>query len=226
MIDYTTYKRTYTRGDMFTLTGADFIGYFTVNVNKGEVRDVATGRLLTAKNTYDTDLVMSSFFKDRVVGDLNLQLPKTLDECIFSINDNFNYELLKFKLDNLRENNTYTFSRLSIAANNLPYANTITFAGLSGISDNNFTIFESDSIQSSEFVNTIPFSESNSLSSIGNIIEVTSQVAQNTTDNFALFAITDSKFISMTGSNDTLLSNLQDMKQMRKTNYLTVNWRV
>ena len=204
MIDYTTYKRTYTLGDMFTLTGADFIGYFTVDVNKGEARDVATGSLLTAKSTYDTDLAMSSFFKDRVVGDLNLQLPKTLDECIFSINDNFNYELLKFKLDNLRENNTYTFSRLSIAANNLPYANTITFAGLSGISDNNFTIFESDSIQSSEFVNTIPFSESNSLSSIGNIIEVTSQVAQNTTDSFALFAITDSTFISMTGSNDTL----------------------
>lgn len=204
MIDYTTYKRIYTAGDMFTLSGSDFIGYVAVDVNKGEARDADTGSILTSKNTYGTDLILSTNFKDRVASDLNLTLPKTLDECTFSINDNFNFELLKFKLDNLRANNTYTFSRLFIASNSLPYTNEITFAGLSSSSDTSFTIFNSNSFESSEFINTIPFSESTSLSSVGEIVEVTSQVDRADTDRFAVFAVTDSTFISMTGSSNNL----------------------
>jgi len=204
MIDYTTYKRIYTTGDMFTLSGSDFIGYVAVDVNKGEARDAVTGAILTGKNTYGTDLILSNNFRDRVARDLDLTLPKTLDECTFSINDNLNYELLKYKLDNVRANNIYTFSRLFIASNRLPYANEITFAGLSSSSDTSFTIFNSDSFEDSEFINTIPFSESTSLSSVGEIVEVTSQVDQTDASRFAVFAVTGSTFISMTGNNDNL----------------------
>jgi len=204
MIDYTTYKRIYTTGDMFTLSGSDFIGYVAVDVNKGEARDAVTGAILTGKNTYGADLILSNNFKDRVARDLDLTLPKTLDECTFSINDNLNYELLKYKLDNVRANNIYTFSRLFIASNRLPYTNEITFAGLSSSSDTSFTIFNSDSFKGSEFINTIPFSESTSLSSVGEIVEVTSQVDQTDASRFAVFAVTGSTFISMTGNNDNL----------------------
>lgn len=144
MIDYTTYKKKFTAGGTFTLTGSDFIGYVAVDVKSGEAREAETGKLLVGSNTYETDLFLSPFYKDRVVGDLDLKLPKTLDECTFSINDNFNYELLKSKLDNIKDNNTYAFSRLFIAANELPYANTVTFAAITSVSDTTFRTINSN----------------------------------------------------------------------------------
>ena len=204
MIDYTTYKKKFTAGGTFTLTGSDFIGYVAVDVKSGEAREAETGKLLVGSNTYETDLFLSPYYKDRVVGDLDLKLPKTLDECTFSINDNFNYELLKSKLDNIKDNNTYAFSRLFIAANELPYANTVTFAAITSVSDTTFRTINSNDITAAEFINTIPFSQSNALSSVGEIIEVSSQIDRSNADHFALFAVTSSTFISMTGSSTNL----------------------
>jgi len=204
MIDYTTYKRIYTAGGTFTLTGSDFIGYVAVDVKSGEATEAETGKSLVGVNTYETDLFLSPYYKDRVVSDLDLKLPKTLDECTFSINDNFNYKLLKSKLDNVKDNNTYMFSRLFITANELPYANTVTFAAITSISDTTFRTINSNDITAAEVINTIPFSQSRVLSSVGEIIEISSQIDQSNSDNFALFAITSSTFISMTGSNTNL----------------------
>tara|TARA_R110002050_G_scaffold30267_9_gene77444 strand:- start:1800 stop:3758 length:1959 start_codon:yes stop_codon:yes gene_type:complete len=204
MIDYTTYKKKYTAGGTFTLTGSDFIGYVAVDVKSGEATEADTGKLLKGVNTYETDLLLSPHYKDRVVSDLNLTLPKTLDECTFGINDNFNYELLKSKLDNVRDNNTYMFSRLFIAANELPFANSVTFAAITSVSDTTFRTINSNDITAAEVINTIPFSQSRVLSSVGEIIEVSSQIDQSNLDHFALFAVTSSTFISMTGSNTNL----------------------
>ena len=63
-IDYTAYKRAYTTGDQFTLTGSDFIGY--AELVDGVAKEVGTGKVLTPKGSYATDLFFTPYFTDRV----------------------------------------------------------------------------------------------------------------------------------------------------------------
>ena len=74
MSDYLTYKKVYTSGEMFTLTGSDFHGFVETG-NLGSANEVSTGKSLTSKNTYETDLFFSIDFKDRVISDINITLP-------------------------------------------------------------------------------------------------------------------------------------------------------
>ena len=126
MIDYTSYKKIYTAGEMFTLTASDFHGF--AEIRDGIATEVSTGKALSSKNTYATDLFFTNFYTDRVIADDGITLPNTESECNFNLNDNFDYKLFQFKLDKLRENNTYVYSRLFIASNKLPYADTLRYA--------------------------------------------------------------------------------------------------
>ena len=73
MIDYTTYKKIYTDGSLFTLTGADFSGY--VQLKDGVATEVSTGKTLSPKSTYATDLFYTKYFQDRVIDDSPNTLP-------------------------------------------------------------------------------------------------------------------------------------------------------
>ena len=52
--NYYSYKKIYTSGDMFTLTGSDFYGF--VETSEGVAKEQSTGKLLVPKNNYRTDL--------------------------------------------------------------------------------------------------------------------------------------------------------------------------
>ena len=126
IIDYTSYKKIYTAGEMFTLTASDFHGF--AEIRDGIATEVSTGKVLSSKNTYATDLFFTNFYTDRVIADEGITLPNTNSECTFNLNDNFDYKLFRFKLDKLRENNTYVYSRLFIASNKLPYTDKLIYA--------------------------------------------------------------------------------------------------
>lgn len=205
MIDYTSYKKFFTTGDLFTLTGSDFNGL--VEISNNTAVEFETKKLLTPKNSFETDLAYTNVFKDRVVSDLVIELPNSLNECTFAINDNFNYNLFKFKLDKIRANNNFIFSRCFIASNKLPWSTSISYANLSAIDSTSFSV-QALSANDTTFTNSIPFSQSTKLSAVGNIFESTSQLNIDFEDRFALFAITSSTFIAMTGS-DTSLNIIQ-----------------
>jgi len=207
MTDYKSYKKFYTSGDLFTLTGADFYGL--VEVENNVAVESGTGKVLTSKNTFDTDLAFSRDYKDRVISDLTINLPNTVEECTFAINDTFDYNLFKFKLDNIKENNNFIFSRCFIASNKLPWSIDIRYASLTSTSDSSFSV-QQLSANTPTFNNSIPFSNSTKLSVFGDIIESTAQLNLDFNDRFALFAITSSTFIAMTGSDtslDVILNN-------------------
>ena len=192
MIDYTTYKKIYTDGSLFTLTGADFSGY--AQLKDGVATEVSTGKTLSPKSTYATDLFYTTYFQDRVIADSPNTLPNKESDCIFSLNDNFNFDLFKFKLDKLRENNTFVYSRMFISSNKLPAADTITYASVPNTYSTGFEINVSNQDNPS-FKSNVKFTDNNFLSAFGYIVDATAQVDYDDSNNFSLLLL---KYYSLT----------------------------
>ena len=201
IIDYTSYKKIYTAGEMFTLTASDFHGF--AEIRDGIATEVSTGKVLSSKNTYATDLFFTNFYTDRVIADEGITLPNTNSECTFNLNDNFDYKLFRFKLDKLRENNTYVYSRLFIASNKLPYTDKLIYAYVPNTYTVDFEIFTSDA-ETPQFKENTKFANNNYLSAFGYIVDATAQSNLDYDDRFSLFACTSSNLICLTGSNNSL----------------------
>jgi hypothetical protein len=201
IIDYTSYKKIYTAGEMFTLTASDFHGF--AEIRDGIATEVSTGKVLSSKNTYATDLFFTNFYTDRVIADEGITLPNTNSECTFNLNDNFDYKLFRFKLDKLRENNTYVYSRLFIASNKLPYTDKLIYAYVPNTYTVDFEIFTSDA-ETPQFKENTKFANNNYLSAFGYIVDATAQSNLDYDDRFSLFACTSSNLICLTGSNTSL----------------------
>ena len=201
IIDYTSYKKIYTAGEMFTLTASDFHGF--AEIRDGIATEVSTGKVLSSKNTYATDLFFTNFYTDRVIADEGITLPNTNSECTFNLNDNFDYKLFRFKLDKLRENNTYVYSRLFIASNKLPYTDKLIYAYVPNTYTVDFEIFTSDA-ETPQFKESVKFANNHVLSAFGYIVDATAQSNLDYDDRFSLFACTSSNLICLTGSNNSL----------------------
>ena len=201
IIDYTSYKKIYTAGEMFTLTASDFHGF--AEIRDGIATEVSTGKVLSSKNTYATDLFFTNFYTDRVIADEGITLPNTNSECTFNLNDNFDYKLFRFKLDKLRENNTYVYSRLFIASNKLPYTDKLIYAYVPNTYTVDFEIFTSDA-ETPQFKESVKFANNHVLSAFGYIVDATAQSNLDYDDRFSLFACTSSNLICLTGSNTSL----------------------
>ena len=201
IINYTSYKKIYTAGEMFTLTASDFHGF--AEIRDGIATEVSTGKVLSSKNTYATDLFFTNFYTDRVIADEGITLPNTNSECTFNLNDNFDYKLFRFKLDKLRENNTYVYSRLFIASNKLPYTDKLIYAYVPNTYTVDFEIFTSDA-ETPQFKESVKFANNHVLSAFGYIVDATAQSNLDYDDRFSLFACTSSNLICLTGSNTSL----------------------
>ena len=201
IIDYTSYKKIYTAGEMFTLTASDFHGF--AEIRDGIATEVSTGKVLSSKNTYATDLFFTNFYTDRVIADDGITLPNTESECHFNLNDNFDYKLFQFKLEKLRENNTYVYSRLFIASNKLPYTDKLIYAYVPNTYTVDFEIFTSDA-ETPQFKESVKFANNHVLSAFGYIVDATAQSNLDYDDRFSLFACTSSNLICLTGSNTSL----------------------
>lgn len=204
--NFNSYKKVYTTGDQFTLTGSNFDGF--VELVDGVAKEVSSGKILTPKGTYSTDLFYTEYFQDRVVADVDLELPHTTDECIFSLNDNLDYSLFKYKLDNIRDNNTYVYSKLFIASNKLPFTDSIRYATVDTPTSTEFTVNISD-VDTPEFRSNEKFANNHYLSAFGNVIAATAQTNLEHLTHFSLFAATKTNLISLTGS-DTDLVIIED----------------
>jgi hypothetical protein len=190
MIDYSAYKKYYTPGGEFLLSGADYIGY--VELFNGEPCEFGTRKVLTPAQTFATDVLTSKYFYDRLVND-KIALPHSLEDIAIAPNDHLNYNLIKDRLTKLHENNAYTFSRLFIPNNNIPVTDNVTFAAIKNDDDVNFTLL-------SAFEGNVVFESTTFFSELGNIINFVGKKNVDLFNNFAFFCITDTKFITLTSN--------------------------
>lgn len=190
MIDYSSYKKYFTPGGEFTLSGSDYIGY--IEVFNGVPCEFNTRKTLEPSQTFTTDILTSKYFFDRVIND-KISLPYTRDDIIISPNDHLNYNLIKDRLNKLHENNAYTFSRLFIPNNNIPATDNVTFAAIKNDDDTAFTLLTA-------FEGNIAFENTSFFSDLGGIKNFVGKKNTDLFNNFAFFCITDTKFIALTSN--------------------------
>ena len=202
MIDYFSYKKIYTDGELFTLSGKDFVGH--AQYKDGIATNYNTGDVLEPKNTFATDLFTSRYFKDRTVDDNFISLPVTESECTFSLNETLNFKSFKYKLDKLKKNNTFVYSQLFIASNRLPVAESITYDAINTETDelDNYKIGLGEAVFGNPDFLTAP--EGSDLNALGYVEDITAQTNYDFSDRFALFCAADSSFISLTGDSNGL----------------------
>lgn len=198
-MDYYSYKKQYTHGDMFTLSGENYTGF--IQYKDGKATTVDTNEELEPIATFNTDLFTSRIFRDRSIEDRDIQLPRTKSECLFGLNETFNYEVFKRKLDFLRENITYFYSRLFIASNNLPFTDEITYAGLSGQYADRFDVYKVNR-ELPIVYNTTLLKDSYIYSPLGSVSDTAIRLNYLDPSKFVLFNITSNQFVALTGTND------------------------
>ena len=202
MIDYYSYKKIYSDGGLFTLSGKDFVG--NVQYRDGIASDYDTGAILEPKNTFATDLFTSRFFKDRIVDDSFISLPISETECTFSLNETLNFKSFKYKLDQLKKNNTFVYSQLFIASNRLPVAESITYDAFD--EDTNSLVNYNIGLGEAVFANPdfLTAQEDSDIYALGNVEDITAQPNYDFSDQFAMFCAAGNSFISLTGNSDGL----------------------
>ena len=202
MIDYFSYKKIYTEGDLFTLSGKDFVG--NVQYKDGIATNYDTGETLEPKNTFATDLFTSNYFKDRTINDKFISLPISESECTFSLNETLNFKSFKYKLEQLKNNNTFVFSQLFIASNRLPVAESITYDAINTETNelDNYKIGLGEAVFGNPDFLTAP--EDSDLNALGYVEDITAQTNYDFSDRFALFCAAGNSFISLTGDSDGL----------------------
>ena len=204
MIDYSSYRKFYVDANVFTLSGEPYTGYVeTVNgvpyvynstsLSKCQTQ-VNIQEFLTPLNNYQSDLLTSTFFFDRLVND-QVSLPYSLNDITIQANDFLSEEVVNKKISLLKDNNTFCFSRLFIPNNDIPY-NVPTYASFNNLSSSSFTVLSSISTD-------VLFADSVK----PDLADIKGFVCSNSnSDNseFVMFAYTDTSILTLTGTNNSL----------------------
>jgi hypothetical protein len=204
MIDYNTYRKFYVDANVFTLSGESYTGYVeTINgipyvynpiLQVACQEQSSMQEFLTPLNNYQSDLLTSTFFFDRLVND-DVTLPHSLNDVTIQANDFLSEEVINKKISLLKDNNTFCFSRLFIPNNDIPY-NTPVYASFNTLSSSSFTVLSSISTD-------VLFSDSVK----PELADIKGFVCANSNSNdteFVMFAYTDTSIITLTGADNSL----------------------
>jgi len=187
--------------------GTNYTGL--VEIDNGIVKSYYTQQVLEPKRLFSTDLALSKFTYDRLVGD-TVSLPHSLQEVSFEANDYLTFNLIKDRLRKLHINNTYVFSRMFIPNNDLPASNNIRYLGVPPSTVNtttftssaeNLTLYSSKTVQQ-----TVRFTNAEDYVDLGNIKKYVSVKYAGNTDTYVILGISDTKFISL--STDLVTTNV------------------
>jgi hypothetical protein len=189
MINYSENKKFFTSGDEFTLTGSNYTGY--VQVLSGIPYVYNTLIELSPLQTFSTDLKLSTSFTDRLASD-DIILPNSYNSILIAANDYLTYDLFKDKLLKLHTNNLYTYSRLLFTENDLPTTSDIRYVGATDNNSTELSSFSNTSYANPHFEATTEFAD------LGRIKGFVASTITNTVDNYVMFCVTDTKFITLT----------------------------
>jgi hypothetical protein len=193
-MEYYDYKRVYADTGIFYTASGAYTGY--VEVLSGVPYIDNTSVQLSLSNTFETDLLVSRFFKNRSITD-DLPLPNNENEVLLQGNDFLTSRLFYQKLKNLQDNNTFLYSRSFMPNNDLPITSLIKYYGVETPTDTTFSAY-------TNYSDTILFGDSAVYFYLSGINQFNFALNTDDSNSFSVFAITDTEFISLTGNNTEL----------------------
>lgn len=192
MVDYYNKKFAYTSGDIFTLTGANYTGYF--NVLSGESY-TGLDQIVKLSNisNYKNDVYTGSLLFDRTLGE-TLNLPHSLADISINSNEFITADRFNDALKRINDNNIYLYSRCFIYNGNSPSNITATIC----VTGENSSL---DWFTGTQVVSTFDFDAAFQTNpySLQDVVDVEIVIDVND-DYFALFTPTSTKLIVLTGS--------------------------
>jgi hypothetical protein len=195
MINYSQYKRTVVDTGVFSTVSGAYTG--AVEVLSGTPYISNTNNILIPTDTFESDILLSPFLKNRSITDTT-SLPYKEKDILLQPNDILNGKVLNDRLVKLKTNNTYVYSQLFMANNNLPVSPNVRYAGVLSGTDTQLTFFNT-------IAATSPLTLSNYFSSLGDLQGfVYSENSKGVPGDFTIFAINNTEFIALTGNNSTI----------------------
>ena len=149
-------KFAYTTGNIFTLTGGNYIGYYNIYNNTPYVGKYTQDTQLTNVHTAYNAVACSDLFFNRLPGE-NFSLTYTLSDFIFQPGEFINSNSVDTKLSKMFTNFLDTYRACFMASSDLPNG-----YGLSGVVSATNAGLNFAYIINSNFTNTLPLSVLNS----------------------------------------------------------------
>lgn len=196
MINYSQYKRTFVSPGIFFTTSGAYTG--AVDILSGVPFIANTNTRLSPAATFETDVLLSPYFKNRAIKDI-VDLPYKESDILFQPNDFLNGKILNDRLKKLKLNNTFVYSRLFMADNDIPLSPDVRYAGSLSSNETQLTFFDN-------FARTIPFSVNTSFSALGNLQSFvhSPNLKSGNPEDFTIFAVNSSQFIALTGTTNNI----------------------
>lgn len=192
MLDTHTKRFGYTTGNAFTLTGAEFTGYFNVLSGVGYVGLTQTTSLCGESN-YLADSYLDDFLFDRDLGEQPV-LPYGENDIIFYPNEYITADNINSKLAKLNDNNIFLYTRCFIADSDSPTRLTGTMC-LTSATDS-ITYYNSFAgLSTFNFPNaflTNPYG-------LENVVDVEALISEDE-DSFIIFSPTSTELVAISGS--------------------------
>lgn len=190
-------KFNYTLGNEFTLTGANFVGYYNVTDNKAYIgKYYNNSQALTNAETFATDLAVSEYYKDRVLLE-TIQLPYSKDDITVGINEIVTYQAINTKFNMLAANNNYVFSKLFVGDTDVPVSLNYT-AGLSA-GDNQFRWYQTPNYTALTFSALSSNTNTQTNSAFDTVKQFVVKQFENKT-GYSIIAITSTNLIGLTSN--------------------------
>ena len=200
----------FTNGDSFTLSGADYVGKYTVYEEGGDYYAYANDNilnLLTEKTTFHTDVINSPLFFDRTGKD-NPVLPYSLGEILIQPNEYVTSQAINSKLQKLYNNTTYLYSKLVAPKGVIP-ENVLFYSGITNALSSSPTWipptfvetynFNSVELERPEPYLPITFLTSEKYGDLDFITTIESILSPDE-QTFTIIGCTTTNFISLTGN--------------------------
>lgn len=212
MLDYYSVKVGYTAGNDFTLSGESYTGfYFTDNTDVYAGKNIDNKNApLTVTNRFFSNIVLSDFFRDRLIDDISI-LPFNYDQHIaIHTNDLLSSRLINDRLQKLYNNTLYIYSQSFLASNDIPNGYNYA-AGVDRISN------KLQWVPQTEY-SSITF---NSLSTIGysEMSDIIDGIGVKTkSDNYVFMGISPTNFSTISSASD-----FSDISIIKSTQYVDEN---
>ena len=116
-----TLKFAYTNGNVFSLTGSSYTGYFNVSGGVAYMGKYSQNTALNNTNTIQNTVYLSNKFFNRIVTQ-NITLTYTLSDFIFQPNEYINTNSINLKLNKAYDNFLDTYRACFFASSYLPFA--------------------------------------------------------------------------------------------------------